>query len=63
MIAKYIHFDLILSKVSIKIDRLISMTTSIELFKLIFKNVLIHRNARAFAGDNNEQTKIRKKGR
>ena len=35
MIAAYIHFDLILFKVSIKIDRLILMTTSIELFKLI----------------------------
>jgi len=40
MIAAYIHFDLILFKVSIKIYRLISMTTSIELFKMIFKNAL-----------------------
>ena len=46
MIVAYIYFDLIFSKVSIKIDRLISMSTSIELLKMIFKNVLIRRNAR-----------------
>ena len=51
MIATYIHFDLTLSKVSIKIDRLISMTTSIELFNFIFKNALIRRNVRVFASN------------
>ena len=49
MIAAYIHFDLILFKVSIKIYRLISMTTSNELFKMIFKNALIRHNARVCA--------------
>ena len=36
MIDAYIHFNLSLFKVSIKIYRVISMTTSIDLFEMIF---------------------------
>jgi len=43
-----IQFDLIRSKVSIKMDRLISITILIELFKLILKNELLRSNARVF---------------